>query len=97
MASVKNEEYEMMKLILDDAGIGWWKADDNKLEYHFSRNLQERLGLSEATLSFAAFNEMIPENFRHKTEKGKRVVAGPLGDGEAFPVKTSAGEIWLDV
>ena len=56
MASVKNEEYEMMKLILDDAGIGWWKADDNKLEYHFSRNLQERLGLSEATLSFAAFN-----------------------------------------
>lgn len=96
MASVKNEEYEMMKLILDDAGIGWWKADDNKLEYHFSRNLQERLGLSEATLSFAAFNEMIPENFRHKTEKGKRVVARPLGDGEVFPVKTSAGEIWLD-
>ncbi len=96
MVSVEKEEYEMMKRILDHAGIGWWKADYNKREYHLSWNLQEMLGLSDAIISFTAFSELIPEDFKGRTEKEKKVIAEPLGGGGVIPVRTSAGEIWLD-
>ncbi len=90
-----SEENEMVRAVLTDAGIGWWKADYQTEVYFISDNLRDVLGLTGTSVSFKEFGQMIREDFRMRVEDEIENIAERYNYDQTFPVLCPRGEVWV--
>lgn len=88
-----SEENEMIRAVLTDAGIGWWKADYQAEVYLISDNLRDVLGLTRSFVSFKEFVQMIREDFRMRVEDEIENIAERYNYDQTFPVICPRGEV----
>jgi len=89
------KENRLLHKMMEQAGMGWWIADQRDKSFSCSDYLAELFGINGNKISYGDFVHLIREDYRllvnkqfvysHTTEFYK----------ESFPVRTVQGEIWI--
>ena len=88
-------ENEIIRRILSDARIGWWKADFKRRIYTFSDYLRELFGFSQNEIPFEEFISYVRPDFRDRLRSEFDTYANQFIYDRSIPVRTPKGEVWI--
>lgn len=87
-----NERFRRLSVL---GRVGWWEADFTLRQYTCSEYLCDLLGLKSEILPFAAFGQMIREDYRVRISREfLSIEVGEVYE-EEFPVEIPEGVIWV--
>lgn len=89
------EENEILRGILADAKIGWWRGDYKRKEYVVSDFVRELFGLDSVIVCFSDLGNMIREDYRMRITSEIENVTNQFKYDQIFPVRCCYGEVWV--
>lgn len=89
------EENEILRGILADAQIGWWRGDYKRKEYVVSDFVRELFGLDSVIVCFSDLGNMIREDYRMRITSQIENVTNQFKYDQIFPVRCCYGEVWV--
>ena len=85
----------MLRRLLADAGMCWWKADFNRKTYFLSDSLKKLFGTDGNVLSFEAIIGMIREDYRMRVRARFDAFLFHYKYDETFPMHCPSGKLWI--
>lgn len=89
------EEEKILRSVLQDAKIGWWKADITERTFHMSDILCDLLGLRTNTLGFDEFRDRICDPYREKVGTEIETFTSQYALERSFPFIGAGGKVWM--
>lgn len=89
------EENKMLRRILNDAKIGWWKADFTLQSYIVSDYIKNLTGVKSNVVGFKDLLNMVREDYKLRITKEIKTFYNQHIYDQVFPILCPNGEIWI--
>lgn len=87
------EENKMLRRILNDAKIGWWKANLTKKTYIVSDYIKNLIGIKSNSIGFEDMLDMVREDYKLRISKEIENIFNQYD--QLFPILCPTGEVWI--